>query len=108
MIGWFGCKILTSHKLWISLENEITKIYTYCRLIYIDLSTYFNQSQYQWAHKVLFLMRKVGCSNPSRDRPKSIKQEVTLGNRCKCHGSSEMTIINEYPVSKYMQMWHAQ
>ena len=24
----------------------------------------------------------------------------TLGNRCKCHGSSEMTIINGFPVSQ--------
>ena len=30
----------------------------------------------------------------------------TLGNRCKCHGSMEMTIINGCPVSQYV--WHAK
>ena len=42
--------------------------------------------------------RKAGCSNPSRDRPQSLKQVVTTGNRCECHGSSEMTIINGFRV----------
>ena len=36
-------------------------------------------------------------SSPGRDRPKSLKQVVTaplptLGNRCECHGSSEITM----------------
>ena len=43
--------------------------------------------------------RKVGCSNPCRDIPKSFKQVrqlhcQTLGVRSECHGSSEITIIN--------------
>ena len=47
-------------------------------------------------------MRKVGCSNPSRDRPKSLNRCwqhycQTSGIRCEDHGSSEMTIINGYP-----------
>ena len=43
-------------------------------------------------------LQKVGCSNPGRDRPKSLKQIVTaplLGNACGCNGSSEMTIITK-------------
>ena len=37
-------------------------------------------------------------SIPGRDRPMSLKQVVTsLGNRCECHGSSEMTIIRVDP-----------
>ena len=46
--------------------------------------------------------RKVWCSNPSRDRLKVVKPVVTtplLNARHEvCHGSSEMIIINEYPV----------
>ena len=30
----------------------------------------------------------------------------TLGNRCECHGSTEMTIINGCPLSQYV--WHAK
>ena len=49
--------------------------------------------------------RTVGYLNPSRDRL-STKNRLcqlhcqTLGNRCERHGSSEMTIINECPVSQ--------
>ena len=42
--------------------------------------------------------RKVGCSNPTHDRPKSYCQ--TLGIKCECHGSLEMTIIDGCPVSQ--------
>ena len=44
----------------------------------------------------LLRMRKVGCSNPSRDRPKSLKKIATaslFGNRCERHWSSEMTLL---------------
>ena len=41
-------------------------------------------------------MRKLGCSNPSRDSRKSLKQVV-------CYGSSEMTIINGCPVSQKLR-----
>ena len=51
--------------------------------------------------------RKVGCLNPSHDRPMSFKQVVTtLGNRRECHRSSEMTIMNGCPVSQ--QVWRAK
>ena len=55
--------------------------------------------------------QKVGCSNPSRYRPKPLIQAVTapvpkLGIRCECHGYSKMTIINGCPVSK--KVWHAK
>ena len=41
---------------------------------------------------------KVGCSNPICDRPKVVTASLTnFGNRCDCHGSSEMTIINRCP-----------
>ena len=55
--------------------------------------------------------RKVGCLNPSYDRQKQLIQVVTaplsmLGNRCECHGSSALTIINGCPVSQ--QVWHAK
>ena len=49
--------------------------------------------------------RRVGCSNPGRDRPNYISCK-TLGNGCKCHRSSEMTIINGCSVSQ--QVWYAK
>ena len=57
------------------------------------------------AQSVLAFACKVGCSNSSRDKPNSLKQGVTaplqtLNNRCKCHGSSEMNIINGCPLSQ--------
>ena len=47
--------------------------------------------------------RKVGCSNPNRDRPKSLKQVMTAKlpnarHQGECHGSSKITIINRCPV----------
>ena len=53
--------------------------------------------------------RKVGCSNPSRDRPKSLEQVVAAPlpnapHRCECHRSSSMTIINGCLVSQLV--WH--
>ena len=56
-------------------------------------------------------MRKVGCSNPSRDRTKSLKQEVTAPllitqQQIWVTRSSEMTIINGCPVPQYV--WHAK
>ena len=46
--------------------------------------------------------RKVGCSNPSREVVKKT-QEVTAPtpNACESHGSSEMTIINGWPLSQF-------
>ena len=36
-----------------------------------------------------------------RDRPKSWQLRCqTLGNRCECHGSSEMTLIKGWPMSQ--------
>ena len=56
-------------------------------------------------------MRKVGCSNPSRDRTKSLKQEETAPllntqQQIWVARSSEMTIINGCPVPQYV--WHAK
>ena len=56
------------------------------------------------------LERKAGCSNTSRDRPKSYKKVVTAplythGSRWESHGSSEMTIINGCPVSQQSFRW---
>ena len=50
-------------------------------------------------------MRKVGCSNPGRDKAvKSDSESSTL--RCERYGSSEMTIINRCPVTQYV--WHVK
>ena len=35
-----------------------------------------------------------------------LAQWQTLGIACECHGSSEMTIINGFPVSQYV--WHSK
>ena len=61
-------------------------------------------SRFESSHR----KRKVECSNPSGDKPKSFKHVViaprlhgqTFGNRCECHESLEKTIINECPVSQ--------
>ena len=58
--------------------------------------------------------RKVGCSNPSSDRSKSLKQVVTAPLQNAQHevgvsytdGSSEMTIIKGCPLSQ--QVWHVK
>ena len=63
---------------------------------------------------ILFLIR-MKCTMEVTyycDRPKSLKQVVTaplLNARqqvCMCQGSSEMTIINGWPVSQYV--WHVK
>ena len=77
--------------------------------MYLSFISYFPQET--WLIERSPPSRKVECSNPSRDRTKSLKHVVTaqcqtLGITCKCHRSSEMTIINGCPVSQYV--WHAK
>ena len=50
---------------------------------------------------------KVGILNLSRDSRKKLvvtSPLLNIGNRCECHRSSRMTIINGCPVSQYV--WH--
>ena len=52
--------------------------------------------------------RKVWCSNPSRDIPKTQKQVVTAPflnarNRWECHGSLKMTNLNRSPLPHHVR-----
>lgn len=49
--------------------------------------------------------RKDGCSNTSRDKPRSLNIQSqlpcqTLGIKCQCHVFLEMTAVNGWPVSQ--------
>ena len=56
-------------------------------------------------------MREIGVWSPVATGPSRKNRSwqlhcQTLGNRCECHGSSEMTIINGRPVSQWV--WHVK
>ena len=73
--------------------NNLFFIITFRRVIVILLHFVMLHPQQ------LYSMEKVGCLNPGCDRPKSLKQVVTLhcwilGNRCEYQGSLEMTICH--------------
>ena len=113
------CCILTTIHSWIFCMNFKEKsrvillklsFLSRCNIIYLADLHVVAVAVAQWV-RVFARKRKVGCSNPSRDRPKSLKQVVTAPlpnawHQCECHGSSEMTIINGYSVSQ--QVWHSK
>ena len=67
--------------------------------------------QHDWHANLMLMIRAfawhagVYGSIPGRDRAKSLKQVVTAPlqhtrTRCKCHGSSDITIIIGWPLSQ--------
>ena len=94
MLQRYGTCILFSHEMQILFFFMIS--------LFVPPRRWRSRLERYWPRK-----RKVGCLNPSHDKPMSFKQVVTtLGNRRECHRSSEMTIMNGCPVSQ--QVWRAK
>ena len=113
------CCILTIIHSWIFCMNLKEKsrvillklsFLSRCNIIYLADQHVVAVAVAQWV-RVFARKRKVGCSNPSRERPKSLKQVMTAPlpnawHQCECHGSSETAIVNGYSVSQ--QVWHSK